>query len=789
MPIPVTEQIRFEVPLLDAATADLERLNRDRKLSLSVDDLKVVQSHFADARREPTDIELEVIAQTWSEHCKHRIFSATIAHTRNGKIETIDGIFPTFVKSVTEKVAVGNPDFVLSAFHDNAGFIALDGEYAACLKVETHNHPSALEPYAGANTGLGGVIRDILGAGKGASPVASLDAFCLGMPDTEPGMIEGDTIHPLGILRGVVAGVRDYGNRMGIPTIAGALHFDPGYRFNPLVFCGTAGIIPVQEIEKQVSPGMLIVLVGGRTGRDGLRGATFSSAALGEESHEEDRGAVQIGNPIEEKKVSNFLLAAREEGLMADITDCGAGGLSSAVGEMVRHSGGHVRLETVPLKESGLSAWEIFLSESQERMVLGAEREHRERLEELAAIYETTCTVIGEVTGRGELEVSFLGETVCQLPCGFLHGAPELNLESAYCEPCREGIPSGFADGRRDSAADLKALLEDSNISSREPIIREYDHEVMGNTVLKPLAGAGGDCPQDGTVVRVGEAGKYLALGVSLLPQYGIVDAYRMGRASVDEAVRQLVVAGADPARIALLDNFCMGNPEDPLELGKLVECARGMSEVAAFYGAPFISGKDSFYNFFETKRGRVSIPLTLLISGLGVIDQTVHITGASLRRRGSRICILGESGSEFGGSALARMEQVDGGAVPAVDPELALRQYVRFYGAVRAGWVLAAHDLSEGGLGIAACEMGFSLKAGIELDIAALPGRETLSPTSALFAESNSRILFEVAPEHLESLETHFSGLPFAVIGTTTEIPRFRIHDAGSHILEEDLP
>ncbi|MEZ5305110.1 MAG: AIR synthase related protein, partial [Verrucomicrobiales bacterium] len=366
------------IPVRDLSPEDLEKLSADRKLSLSREDMLAVQAYFQNAGREPTDVELEVIAQTWSEHCKHRIFGARIEHETPSGTEVVDGLFKTYVKEVTERIMARKPGFVLSAFHDNAGFIRLDDERAVCLKVETHNHPSAIEPYAGANTGLGGVIRDILGAGKGAKPVASLDVFCFGAPDTPPESLKApDVIHPLGIMRGVVRGVRDYGNRMGIPTISGAIQFDPAYIYNPLVFCGTAGVIPQGDIDKKIEAGMLVIAVGGRTGRDGLKGATFSSAALDGESHAEDQQAVQIGNPIEEKKAADFVLSAREQGLIEFVTDCGAGGFSSAAGEMLSEVGGELYLERAPLKEEGLTSWEIFLSESQERMVLAVQEASR----------------------------------------------------------------------------------------------------------------------------------------------------------------------------------------------------------------------------------------------------------------------------------------------------------------------------------------------------------------------------------------------------------------------------
>ncbi|MEM9284100.1 MAG: AIR synthase-related protein, partial [Verrucomicrobiota bacterium] len=388
----ITEEPTNHHRLLKISDLDgdqLVELSQFMKLSLSREDMLAVQKIYNDWKREPTDVELEVIAQTWSEHCKHRIFGATIEHEIDGEKETVKSLFKTYIYDVSHRIFDRKPGFVLSAFHDNAGFIQLDENQAVCLKAETHNHPSAIEPYAGANTGLGGVIRDILGAGKGAKPIGSLDVFCFGAPDTSMGHIKADDVlHPLGIMRGVVRGVRDYGNRMGIPTISGAIQFDDAYIYNPLVYCGTAGVIPISDIDKEVGAGMKVIAVGGRTGRDGLHGATFSSAALDTESHEEDQQAVQIGNPIEEKKAADFVLAARERGLIEFITDCGAGGFSSACGEMLEECGGVIDLDQVTLKEPGLVSWEIFISESQERMVLAVKPESLEALKQLADLYE-----------------------------------------------------------------------------------------------------------------------------------------------------------------------------------------------------------------------------------------------------------------------------------------------------------------------------------------------------------------------------------------------------------------
>jgi phosphoribosylformylglycinamidine synthase II len=776
------------IAIRDLDPEGLGQLSEDMKLSLSIEDMIEIQLYYAaEMRREPTDVELECIAQTWSEHCKHRIFGASIEHCGPDGEEVINGLFRTYIKAVTERIMECKPGFVLGCFVDNAGFIKLDDKQAVCLKVETHNHPSAIEPYAGANTGLGGVIRDILGAGKGAKPIASCDVFCFGPPDIDPGDIKADdVIHPLGIMRGVVRGVRDYGNRMGIPTISGAVQFDPSYIYNPLVFCGTAGVIPIADIDKEMRSGLKIIAVGGRTGRDGLKGATFSSMALDTDSHEEDQQAVQIGNPIEEKKAADFVIEARQRGLVVFITDCGAGGFSSAAGEMLSEVGGNLYLERAPLKEPGMTSWEIFLSESQERMVLAVEEKALPELRELAETYETELTDIGESDDSGILKVWHDGHLVCELDNSRLHEAPVRQMRSEFIPEARDTEKQWNAEGLAD---ELGELLRDFAVCSREPIIREYDHEVQGNTVLKPLAGAGGDAPQDASVVRIDGSDQLMAMGLALLPEWGKYDPRAMGAATVDECVRSLVASGANPERIALLDNFCVGNPDNSRELGMLVETCKGIAGVAEAYGAPFVSGKDSFYNYFETEEGEVTIPTTCLISGMGIIEKQAHVTGASIRKAGSVLVIVGCSGSGMGGSVYARQKGVVDGQVPGFDPALAHESYRKFHQAVNEGLILAAHDLSEGGLAVAAAEMGFSLNAGLEIDLDALPAEGSPGIVALLFGESPARILMEVDEACVGRLEAIFSDSRFAAVGRTSPAhSRLCFTQRGESVLDAEL-
>ena len=775
------------IPLTSLSDIELLELNQLLKLSLSLEDMQAIQVIYLEEKREPTDVEMELIAQTWSEHCKHRIFSATIQHSSNGKLEEINSLFKTYIKEPSERIMKKKPSFVLSAFHDNAGFIRLDDQQAVCLKVETHNHPSAIEPYAGANTGLGGVIRDILGAGKGAKPIASLDVFCFGFPNTPANKIKSvDTIHPLGVFRGVVRGVRDYGNRMGIPTVLGAIQFDNQYLYNPLVFCGTAGVIDQRHVNKQMYAGLKLLVVGGLTGKDGLKGATFSSVALDADSHEEDSQAVQIGNPVEEKKVLDFILQAREAGLIVSITDCGAGGIASATGEMLSETGGKIFLERLPLKEEGMTSWEIFLSESQERMVLAVEEKDLTKLAQLASCYQTNLAEIGYSDNTGILKVWHHDNLVCQLDNSRLHEAPIRQLTSNFNSPSTQAIDYELVSWGKE----LENLLGDWSIVSREPVIREYDFEVQGNTLLKPLAGASGDAPQDGSVIDIPSSQKAVAMAVSILPEWGKVDPYAMGQASIDEVVRQLVAMGADPDQIALLDNFCLGNPNDPDELGGLVECVKGISIAIEQFEAPFISGKDSFYNYFELDGEEINIPLSFLASGMGVLPNKKKLVGSSLRKTDSSIYLLGWTEDQLGGSIYAKQNKLKNLVVPYTNVTENLDHYRRYHQAVEKNLILAAHDISEGGLSVALAEFGFSDLAGLEVDLTKVSSRKGfVSPVVPLFSESTGRLLIEVASANEKAFEGLFKGSPLVKLGQSTDEHRqLKIVYKERVLIEEEL-
>ena len=770
------------VPITRLDEQGLVRLSKEGMLALSLDEMKAVQRHFRELGREPTDCELETIAQTWSEHCSHKTLKGTITLTdpSTGESRTYKNLLKETVFSATQTIRqkLGADDWCVSVFADNAGVVRFDDQNHICFKVETHNHPSAIEPYGGANTGLGGVIRDLLGTGLAAQPVCNTDVFCFAPPDFPPDQLPEGVLHPRRVMHGVVAGVRDYGNRMGIPTVNGAIVFDERYLANPLVFCGTVGLIPADKAFKKVEPGDLIVALGGRTGRDGIHGATFSSLELTHESETVSGGAVQIGNAITEKKVQDVILQARDRGLFTAITDCGAGGFSSAVGEMGADIGATVNLEAAPLKYEGLSYTEIWISESQERMVLSVPNARWDELKELCDGEDVEAAILGTFEPTGRLKLLYQAQQVADLDMHFLHeGRPTVVRQAEF--RTREARPTERAPGAvaRDPGAILAAILSHPSVCSKEWVIRQYDHEVQSGSVIKPLVGIRNDGPSDAAVVMP-VLGSWVgaAIGCGINQRYGDLDPYWMAAAAIDEAVRNVVAVGADPARIAILDNFCWGNIHDPVVLGALVRAAEACRDVAIAFGTPFISGKDSLNNTYASRTGeRLDIPHTLLVSALGRIPDVRKCVTMDLKEPGNALYLVGTTRNELGGSHYQLVAGQTGGNVPQVDLQVAPRLFAAVHAAISAGRVRACHDLSEGGLAVAAAEMAFA--GGIGVDITSLP--LDLSDEAKLFSESPTRFLIEVKPDQAALFEKQFAGLPLARIGHTVEEPRLRI--AGS--------
>ncbi|MDE1921039.1 MAG: phosphoribosylformylglycinamidine synthase subunit PurL [Candidatus Omnitrophica bacterium] len=771
---------KFDVLVVDLAAAKDRRLmeiSKAGQLYLNLDEMRAIRKYFKKEGRNPTDVELETIAQTWSEHCRHKTFRGTIRYreSKTARPRIIRSLFKTTIAAATSKL---NKKWCVSVFHDNAGIISFDKDYNVCFKVETHNHPSALEPFGGANTGVGGVIRDILGTGLAAKPLCNTDVFCFAPPETPAADLPKGALHPKRVMKGVVSGVRDYGNKMGIPTVNGAIVYDKHFAGNPLVFCGNVGIIPRGKEIKRVRQGDLVVAVGGRTGRDGIHGATFSSGELTSASETVSSGAVQIGNPIEEKKVLDALLKARQAGLYSAITDCGAGGFSSAVGEMGEKTGARIDLDRAPLKYQGLKYHEIWISESQERMVMAVPPENIERLLKIFEAENVEAAVLGEFDGSGRLQLFFHGQQVADLDMSFLHdGLPQIVKEALYQKTAlkKEKLPRRSLD----LTPELCAALGHYNVASKESVIRIYDHEVQGTSVVKPLVGPCTDGPSDAAVIR-GRLGhpQGVAVANGINVRFGMIDPFWMAASCVDEAIRQIIAVGGSLDRIALLDNFCWGNPDKPDRLGSLVRCAQGCYKAAMSFGTPFISGKDSLYNEYTHKGKSLAIPGTILISAIGHIDDVGRCVTMDFKKAGNSIYAVGTTADDLGGSIYLENSGQLGSCVPKVDFKTASRIYRALERATKAGLLASLHDCSEGGLAVALAEMAFAggLGATVLLERVPYKGKQRREDV-VLFSESNSRFIAEVPGSQEKALAKIFKGLPLAKIGTVEAGPEFIVY------------
>ena len=771
---------RFDVVIVDLLNANdkkLAEISRIGQLYLNLDEMKAIRDHFRQEDRNPTDVELETIAQTWSEHCRHKTFRGNIRY-REGKTGTpkmIRSLFKTTIAAATLKL---NKKWCVSVFHDNAGVITFDKDYNVCFKVETHNHPSALEPFGGANTGVGGVIRDTLGTGLAAKPLCNTDIFCFAPPDTPASSMPSGTLHPKRVMKGVVSGVRDYGNKMGIPTVNGSIVFDEHFAGNPLVFCGNIGLIPKGKEIKRVNKGDLIVAVGGRTGRDGIHGATFSSGELTGESQTVSSGAVQIGNPIEEKKVQDALLKARDANLYTAITDCGAGGFSSAIGEMGEKTGARVDLDRAPLKYQGLKYHEIWISESQERMVLSVPPHQIEAFLKIFEDENVQAVVLGEFDGSGRLQLFFHGQQVADLDMKFIHdGLPQITKEAVYHKPVlkKENLPKST----KDLTESLCMALSHYNVASKESIIRIYDHEVQGTSVIKPLVGKDTDGPSDAAVIRGRlDSNRGIAVSNGINVRMGKIDPMWMAASCIDEAIRQIIAVGGSLERIALLDNFCWGNPDKSDRLGSLVRCAQGCYKAAVAFGAPFISGKDSLYNEYTHQGKSLAIPGTILISAIGIIEDVGRSVTMDFKKAGNSIYAIGTTYDELGGSIyLENLGQL-GLSVPKVDFKKAVKIFQAVEHATKSRLFASLHDCSEGGVAVALAEMAFAGGLGATVLLKDLPQKSKQRREDVLlFSESNSRFIAEVAPGHEKALAKIFKGLPFAKIGTVEASPELVVY------------
>ncbi|MBM3267343.1 MAG: phosphoribosylformylglycinamidine synthase [Candidatus Sericytochromatia bacterium] len=879
---------QVDLPDDDAA---LEAISREGLLALSVAEMRAVREYFSRpavvARRTSaglpargaTDLELEAIAQTWSEHCKHKLFNDRIRY-RDAAGERVieDGLFRTFIRGATEEIRKER-DWLVSVFSDNAGVIRFDDDHHLVFKVETHNSPSALEPYGGALTGIVGVNRDPAGTGLGCRLLFNTDVFCFG-PPAWPHALPAGVLHPARIMAGVRKGVEDGGNQSGIPTVNGAVYFEPRFVGRPLVFCGTGGLMP-REIagrpahRKEINPGDLAVMVGGRVGRDGIHGATFSSQGVAADT---PASVVQIGDPITQKRALDLVAEAGERGLFRALTDNGAGGLSSSVGELAQLSGGcEIHLDRVPQKAVGLKPWEILVSESQERMTLAVPPERWEDLAALAARRGVEVSAVGVFTASGRFECTWRGQLIASLDLDWLHesGLPRRTLEAEWpgvdpgsigagvvdprsggagvvdpgsggagvvdpgssgagvvdpgssgagvVDPGSSGagVPAGLMPGEQaisgDATQALLALLASLNICSREGLVRQYDHEVQGGSVVKPLVGRKADGPGDAAVLRpLLAAERAVAVSCGLAPRYGDLDPYWMAGCAVDEALRNAVSVGADPDHLAILDNFCwpdavydpQRNPDGKRKLGALVRACEGLRDAAVAFGSPLISGKDSVKNDFHGSRPagdlglapaplgpgsapdalKLSIAPTLLISAIGVVPDARSAVTMDFKVAGDLVYVVGATRDERGGSEWARLAGRPGGRVPTVDFAAARRAYAAVHRAICEHLVASCHDVSEGGLAVALAESALAGELGFAGDLAEAPGCKDLPPEAVLFSESAGRLVISIAPGDRERFEALLSDIPAACVGRTVAEPTVRLAVDGTTLAQASV-
>lgn len=796
---------------LEVSDEELLRLSKEGLLALNLEEMHAIRDFFrnpdfrAERARiglEPkiTDCELEALAQTWSEHCKHKIFNALIQYEEEGRTEVVDSLFRTYIQASTERIRkeLGARDFCLSVFKDNAGVIRFDEDWSLAFKVETHNSPSALDPYGGALTGIVGVNRDPFGTGLGCQLIFNTDVFCFAPPDFS-GTLPPRLLHPRRVFEGVREGVEHGGNKSGIPTINGAVVFDERYLGKPLVYCGTAGVMPAMlhgrpSHQKQARPGDRIVMVGGRIGKDGIHGATFSSEELHEGS---PVTAVQIGDPITQKRMTDFLLAARDRGLYTSITDNGAGGLSCSVGEMACESGGaRLQLDRAPLKYPGLQPWEVLLSEAQERMTVAVPPDRIEEFLTLAAEMDTEATDLGEFTDDGFFTVLWEQNVALHLPLDFLHnGVPRMRLKAVWKQPVH---PEPSIEPAQDLSETLKTLLGRWNICSKERLIRQYDHEVQGGSVIKPLIGVDTDGPADAAVIRpILDRFRGVAVGCGIVPRYSDIDTYWMMAACIDEAVRNIVSVGANPDEMAGLDNFCWCDPvqsektpDGEYKLAQLVRANRALYDVTTMYRIPCISGKDSMKNDYHIGDAKISIPPTVLFSAIGIVPDVRRCVTSDFKRANDVVYVLGVTRDETGGSEYFASLGFVGNRVPKLhDPASAIGMYRALHAAMQAGIVASCHDLSDGGLGVALAESAFAGGLGAVVDLSLLVKEGVERDDVALFSESLSRFLVSVRPEDQRRFEAMLAGFPCARIGSVTAAPRLIIRGLqGTTVVDADI-
>ncbi|MDD1699278.1 MAG: AIR synthase related protein [Methanoregula sp.] len=761
--LPTAESVDLDLDDKDLASLGKEGIpdpqtgQRRGPLALDLPQLHAIRDYFSKKGRKPTDVELESLAQTWSEHCKHTIFASAMDD------DIKKGLYKTFIQDATNKIRreKGDKDICVTVFTDNSGAIIFDDNYLVTHKVETHNSPSALDPFGGALTGIVGVNRDTIGFGLGAKPCLNCYGYCVGDPDSDPVLFRGKNktnpiLSPRQILDGVVRGVGVGGNCSGIPTPQGWCYFHDRYSGKPLVFAGTVGVMPLSHngrklFEKLAKPGDLIVMAGGRVGKDGIHGATFSSEALDPAS---PVTAVQIGDPITQKKLSDVIVKeARDLGLYHSITDNGAGGISCSVAEMAKECNGcHVFLAKVPLKYPGMAPWEIWISESQERMTLAIPHETLGEFMDLCRRREVEATVIGKFTDSGRCVVEYHGDIVMDVDLDFLHdGLPEKHLKTT-------GTQKMYPEPETECPAQLDqtilSMLQRKNICSKEFISTQYDHTVQGGHVLGPVQGTGRVQATASLTKVVLDSEKGVGLSQGIFPLYSEIDPYLMAAAAIDTAIRGLVAIGISLDKIALLDNFCWCSSDKPERLWQLKQAAQGCYDFATAFGTPFISGKDSMFNDFsgfdsDNNPVMISVPPTLLISSIGIHDDVAKAVSIDAKFEGDFVYIIGETFPELGGSEYFAFLNSTGKNVPKLDAIKAKSKYQNLTAAISKEIVASAYPVNHGGLAIALAKVAIAGRIGMEIVIPS-----SLRPDYFLFSESLGRFVVTVSKDHKKEFE-----------------------------------
>ena len=794
---------------LDLDDDALLKLSKEKVLALNLAEMKAIVDYYKKPEikahrakiglpNNPTDCEMEILGQTWSEHCKHKEFNAVIHYKdlEKGTEKTINSLFKTYIKGTTSKVQenleLNDNHWLVKVFSDNAGVVKASKDKLFVWKVETHNSPSALDPYGGAITGILGNNRDPLGTGVGGGKLLfNTNVLCFGDPNYDKELLSGQ-LHPRRIMEGVISGIEDGGNKSGVPTVNGSIVFDDRFSGKPLVYCGTGAIMPydykgMNSWEKPIDAGDRILVAGGRVGKDGIHGATFSSIEIDEHS---PSSAVQIGSPITQKKVADFLIIACQNGWVKCSTDNGAGGLSSSIGELATISGGaQINLEKVPLKYAGLKPWEIFVSESQERMTLVIEEEHVEQIMQLAVEMEVEVTDIGKFTNDGFLDIRYDDTIAAYLDMKFLHeGDPQKIMYAEWESPVLSEpvLPKALNYNEV-----LLQLLGSLNICSRESVIRQYDHEVKGKSIIKPLMGPKGKAPQDAAIMRMGfDSYEGIAISNGILPRYGDIDAYEMSAGAFDEAIRQIISVGGklpntqnnDGVFWSVNDNFCVpdseyhpqSNPDGKFKLAKLVQMCEALYDMATYFDIPLTSGKDSMKNDFKADGVKISVPPTILYSMTAKMDDVRSGITSDFKSAGDLIYQLGESYDELGASEFYRLFNALGAKVPKVRKEKAKALYLKVMEANAAQLIESSHDLSDGGLAVALAESAFGSGLGAKIDLKTL---DNLPLHVQLFSESHSRFIVSVRPENQNRFEAILGDRAF-LIGSVQQEQQLSIND-----------